>query len=451
MTSILGAPPAKYKALCMHGIGTNTDIFESQTAALRQQLGAQFDWDFVEGSHFWPAAKGICEIFGNHQVCYSYFDGTAQSASNAIEDLAAYVCENGPFDVLIGFSLGAAMIATLLLSSEHKKAQSYIGSVAFLCATLPSDWEELLGGRITQLRAKDVSEARKIRIPSIHAWSPDDVDYPGESIEVLRMCTPSRRVEIAHSIGHSVPFQGEELKRLTQAMVTMVTSVNLPQSQAPPAPSLHPDAISHSYVVFIGITSAMTALATASVVARFASRLRTITLWWDDWAILVSLVFAYGFLTTTVLVATVGGAGYHIVGYSLAQLEKYLKIALANNVIYNASITMSKASVLLFYRRIFYVDRWLALSINITAFVLVGYFFAAAGGLIFSNKPIVGQWDLAVPSKSINNRAFWLAMAIVNISLDVIILALPQARVWRLQLSRTRRILVSLVFLLGGL
>ncbi|KAF7442273.1 hypothetical protein A1F97_04541 [Pyrenophora tritici-repentis] len=224
-----------------------------------------------------------------------------------------------------------------------------------------------------------------------------------------------------------------------------------PQSQAPPTPSLHPDEISHSYVVFIGITSAMTALATACVIARFASRLKTISLWWDDWAILASLVFAYGFLTTTVLVATVGGAGYHISEYSLAQLEKYLKIALANNVIYNASITLSKASVLLFYRRMFSVDRRLAISVNITAFILVGYFFAAAGGLIFSNNPIVGQWNLAVPSTSINNRAFWLAMAIVNISLDVIILALPQARVWTLQLSRTRKILISLVFLLGGL
>jgi hypothetical protein len=40
----------------------------------------------------------------------------------------------------------------------------------------------------------------------------------------------------------------------------------------------------------------------------------------------VSLVFAYGFLTTTVLVATVGGAGYYIVEYSLDQLEIYLKV-----------------------------------------------------------------------------------------------------------------------------
>ncbi|KAH8714029.1 hypothetical protein GQ44DRAFT_625283, partial [Phaeosphaeriaceae sp. PMI808] len=204
-------------------------------------------------------------------------------------------------------------------------------------------------------------------------------------------------------------------------------------------------------IVFIDITSAMTALATASVIARFVSRLKTISLWWDDWAILASLVFAYGYLTTTILVATVRGAGYHIFEYSLAQLEKYLKIALANNVIYNASITMSKASVLLFYRRIFFVDRWLARSVNTTAFVLTGYFFAAAGGLIFLNNPIVGQWNLAIPSESINNKVFWLAMAIINIFFDVIILALPQARVCKLQLSRTKKILVSLVFLLGGL
>ncbi|KAI2479854.1 FSH1 domain containing protein [Pyrenophora tritici-repentis] len=226
MTLMLDTTPIKYKALCLHGIGTNADIFESQTAALRQQLIPHFDWDFIEGSHFWPAAKGVCEIFGTHQVCYSYFDGTAQSASNAIEDLAAYVIENGPFDVLIGFSLGAAMIATLLLSSEHSKARSNIKSVALLCATLPSDWNELLNGRITQLRARDVKEDRRIKIPSVHAWSPDDVDYPGESIEVLRMCVSSRRVEITHSMGHSVPFQGEELIQFAKAMATMVAGTS---------------------------------------------------------------------------------------------------------------------------------------------------------------------------------------------------------------------------------
>ena len=91
-------------------------------------------------------------------------------------------------------------------------------------------------------------------------------------------------------------------------------------------PPLHPDEISHRYVIFIALTSMMTLLATLFVVGRFISRLSTIQCWWDDWAILAALAFAYGFLTTTILVATVGGAGYHVTQYNLEQLGTYLKV-----------------------------------------------------------------------------------------------------------------------------
>ena len=89
--------------------------------------------------------------------------------------------------------------------------------------------------------------------------------------------------------------------------------------------SLHPDQVSHRYVVFLGVAGVMTLLATVSVILRFASRRLTLFWYWDDWAILGALVFAYGFLMTTALVATVGGAGYHVNQYSLLQLEKYLQ------------------------------------------------------------------------------------------------------------------------------
>jgi len=127
------------------------------------------------------------------------------------------------------------------------------------------------------------------------------------------------------------------------------------------------------------------------------------------------------------------------------------KVSLANILLYNASITLSKTSVLLFYRRIFSAEEWLKKAIYVMGCLLLGYFFAAAGGSILANTPIGGQWNLAIPSKSIQKKKFWLTMATVNICLDFSILALPQPRVWKLQLSITRKILVSLLFLLGGL
>lgn len=214
--------------------------------------------------------------------------------------------------------------------------------------------------------------------------------------------------------------------------------------------TLHPDHVSHDYVVFLGVAGMMTLIATVCVFLRFTSRKLTLFWSWDDWAVLGALVFAYGFLTCTALVATVGGAGYPINQYSLPQLEKYLQIALANNVIYNASISLSKASVLLLYCRIFTVDRSLLFSTRVVGGFLVGYFLSAACGLIFAYSPVEAQWKVWLPHTSINDKMFWLSMAIINILLDVIILCLPQARVWKLHLSTTRKVLLSLVFMLGA-
>lgn len=131
--------------------------------------------------------------------------------------------------------------------------------------------------------------------------------------------------------------------------------------------------------------------------------------------------------------------------------ELFLQIALATNIIYNASITLSKASVLFLYYRIFGIDRVFRAQLYTVGVLLLGYFLAAFFGLIFATNPARAQWDLTISHTSIHNKAFWCSMAVMNMVLDLIILAIPQARVWRLKLSFKRRVLVSLVFLLGAL
>ncbi|KAK7225806.1 hypothetical protein V2G26_013809 [Clonostachys chloroleuca] len=211
----------------------------------------------------------------------------------------------------------------------------------------------------------------------------------------------------------------------------------------------HPDGISPLYVTCIIEASVMTGLSTLCVLLRFIQRHST-EYGWDDWFILGALVFAYGFLATTVLAATLVHAGYHITGYTIPELETYMKIALANNTIYNASMFLSKASVLFFYSRIFSIEKMQKLQLRIIGAVCFGHFLSAVCGLIFAYNPIHAQWTLTIPSTSINQKPFWCASGVINIVLDLIILAIPQARVWRLQLSSRKKILLSLVFLLGG-
>lgn len=91
------------------------------------------------------------------------------------------------------------------------------------------------------------------------------------------------------------------------------------------APTLHPDHISPLYVKFIVVASVMTTISTICTGLRFFQRL-SMGFMWDDWCLLGSLIFAFGFMATTALVATLTHAGYHINEYVLWELRMYMKV-----------------------------------------------------------------------------------------------------------------------------
>lgn len=278
----------KYKVLCLHGIGANSDVRSlppspspSQrrmiivgiiwltvldhcitdirgsdwydyppppkgcvffgphvhpyyVAALRYQLGEEFGFEFIDGAFPWPAAPGIKEAFGDEQarMCCSYFDGSAEGAVAAVHDLAGYLMESGPFDLVIGFSLGAALTATLLLSMGSSSSPpnapvqvaSHIRSALFICGIVPSDWDELQRGNITSIRPNDIRKEGLINIPTVHAWSRQDIEYPGHSEQLAQICMPENRFEVLHGAGHSVPTAEPDV-------LAMVAAVKLAMSQ----------------------------------------------------------------------------------------------------------------------------------------------------------------------------------------------------------------------------
>lgn len=74
-------------------------------------------------------------------------------------------------------------------------------------------------------QAEDVSDT--IRIPTIHAWSLDDVDYPRQSAQLVQMCDRARCVEVVHGGGHTVPSWGNEVEALASAVSHALTSLGI--------------------------------------------------------------------------------------------------------------------------------------------------------------------------------------------------------------------------------
>lgn len=185
-------------------------------------LGDGYQFDFVEGNHPWPAAPGIREVFGNNQICFSYSDGSAESTREAVSDLADYIIANGPFPCVLGFSMGASLLATLLLSADARSAANQIKSAIFLSGTAPCDWDELQKGRIRFLNGKDVPRQDAIRTPTLHAWSAFDLDYPGQSCQLVQACKEDNRKEIMHSAGHAIPIADHEITNIAAAIRELI-------------------------------------------------------------------------------------------------------------------------------------------------------------------------------------------------------------------------------------
>lgn len=70
---------------------------------------------------------------------------------------------------------------------------------------------------------------------------------------------------------------------------------------------------------------------------------------------------------------------------------------------------------------------------------------------IFQCVPLERSWNKNIEGTCIDSSDFWLANAVLNISTDVVVLALPIREVFKLQLRLQEKLMLYSVFLLGGM
>lgn len=128
------------------------------------------------------------------------------------------------------------------------------------------------------------------------------------------------------------------------------------------------------------------------------------------------------------------------------------QLLLPASITYALSITLVKVSILLLYRRIFSTPNFRRNSLIIGA-VSVAWCIATILGQIFLCRPISASWhpDLIFTDRCNDVQAFWIAITSLNVLIDVAILCLPIHMVSKLQLPTRKKIVVSGIFMLGGL
>ncbi|KAL5339240.1 hypothetical protein BJX70DRAFT_364791 [Aspergillus crustosus] len=212
--------------------------------------------------------------------------------------------------------------------------------------------------------------------------------------------------------------------------------------------------------VWIG-TIVTVVLATIAVCLRFLSRhIAKAGYWWDDWVIVSSVIFNWGMAVTQWIQILEFNFGKHGEDISRADVVGYQKSFVAIQLIYFTNALLTKTSLLLLYQRIFGIVKSFHRALLFSWFLIIAFFIACVIASIAGCSPVSYVWDRFQPLEDgesvitgscFKETAFFRWNGIANMLLDVLMLVLPLPMVWRLRTSKRVKVLLTGVFLMGGL
>ena len=137
-------------------------------------------------------------------------------------------------------------------------------------------------------------------------------------------------------------------------------------------------------------------------------------------------------------------------GYLFSNADKSLQLTLSLQLLYTATMTIAKFSLLMLYRRIFTIDiKWFRIGWWLNCAFLTLYFIGVNIDISLQCLPqsVDHLWNLQDSCSP--NFAVAKIIGGVNALLDLTLLVLPIPIVWGLQMPRTRKIAVSGIFGIG--
>ncbi|KAK0702402.1 serine hydrolase FSH [Lasiosphaeris hirsuta] len=150
----------RLRVLCLHGMGANSRIFKEQfckltiipipkilennvspepTAPVRSLLSSEYIFTFLDGLETCTPPSEISDFYAGPYLCW-YKSPCAHKVAQAHKRILAFMRSEGPFDVILGFSQGASIAASLLVHHQLDNPPStppLFRAAIFICSPLP--------------------------------------------------------------------------------------------------------------------------------------------------------------------------------------------------------------------------------------------------------------------------------------------------------------------------
>lgn len=121
----------------------------------------------------------------------------------------------------------------------------------------------------------------------------------------------------------------------------------------------------------------------------------------------------------------------------------------SNQLLYHPILALTKVSILLLYHRLS-VSRTFRIWINILIGVNIALTISIFVADLLQCIPMAYLWDKTIPGGTcMNQQAFFIASAVVNIISDCAVLILPIPMVWGMQTNTRKKVALIFLFSLG--
>ncbi|KAJ4004096.1 hypothetical protein NW752_010826 [Fusarium irregulare] len=169
----------------------------------------------------------------------------------------------------------------------------------------------------------------------------------------------------------------------------------------------------------------------------------------DDYLCIASMIFSFGFLAATLTLLTLG-VGNHMWDITIIEyVPKFWQTSTAANLIYCATISMSKLSVLSFYLRIS-PDKFVRRAVYGTMALVCAYSFTYVMIVIFRCWPISAGWDPLQQDKCFSLRIHVIYLVTCSVVVDAFLMVIPFRIVQPLQIPRRQKVGLAVLFATGG-